>query len=63
MERDEYGNSPDDDEQLNCSYPDCGCDENRLCMAKNGPSGIAFTFNRPKRNYPWDERSRSYSGR
>ena len=33
---DAYGNT--ENEQTNCSFPDCGCDGARLCMAKNGPS-------------------------
>lgn len=33
---DDYGNTSDS--FLYCSFPDCGCDGARLCMAKNGAS-------------------------
>lgn len=33
---DDYGNTAYS--FLHCSFPDCGCDGARLCMAKNGPS-------------------------
>lgn len=33
---DQFGNT--EDQFDNCSFPCCGCDGNRLCMAKNGPS-------------------------
>lgn len=33
----------------NCSFPDCGCPEARLCQAKNGPNSGARTMNREKR--------------
>lgn len=45
-ETDEYGNTEDSFD--NCSYPDCGCDGARLCMAKNGPNGVATILNREK---------------
>jgi len=32
-EVDQYGNTEDD--FRNCSFPDCGCDGARLCMARN----------------------------
>jgi len=35
-EVDKYGNT--ENQFDNCSFPDCGCDGARLCMAKNGPS-------------------------
>lgn len=41
---DEYGNT-ERVPFLNCSFPDCGCDGSRLCMAKNGPSGCANSLN------------------
>ena len=41
---DKYGNPPN--ELINCCYPDCGCDGARNCMAENGASSCAFTFNR-----------------
>ena len=40
---DEYGNTEAD--FLNCSFPDCGCDGARNCMAPNGPSGGACAIN------------------
>lgn len=40
---DAYGNT--EDEQANCSFPDCGCDGARLCMAKNGASKDAQECN------------------
>lgn len=35
-EIDDYGNTENDFRF--CSFPDCGCDGARLCMAKNGAS-------------------------
>ena len=46
-EYDRYGNEIDG-EFLYCSFPDCGCDGARLCMAKNGPSWCALTLNLEK---------------
>ena len=40
---DGYGNTADDFRY--CSFPDCGCDGARLCMAKEGPSDTAHTIN------------------
>lgn len=40
---DAYSNT--EDEQINCSFPDCGCDGARLCMAKNGASRNAEKCN------------------
>jgi hypothetical protein len=36
LEVDFYGNTEECFD--NCSFPDCGCDGSRLCMAKNGPN-------------------------
>lgn len=41
---DKYGNEIDGD-FINCSFPDCGCDGARLCMAKNGASEAACKGN------------------
>ena len=30
---------------INCCFPDCGCDGNRLCDAENGASERAFSEN------------------
>ena len=43
LEVDQYGNTEDSFEY--CSFPDCGCDGARLCMAPNGPSDHANTGN------------------
>ena len=43
-EYDQYGNEIDGD-FLYCSFPDCGCDGARLCMAKNGASESACSGN------------------
>ena len=40
---DAYGNT--EDQFDNCCFPDCGCDGERLCMAKNGASDRAFSQN------------------
>lgn len=40
---DTYGNT--EDQFDNCSYPDCGCDGARLCMAKSGASDFAGRSN------------------
>lgn len=34
LEVDGYGNTSED--FINCSFPDCGCDGSRLCMAPSG---------------------------
>ena len=39
LEVDQYGNTCEDFDY--CSFPDCGCDGARLCMAKKGPSDNA----------------------
>ena len=44
MKFDKYGNEIDG-EFLYCSFPDCGCDGARLCMAKNGASEEASIGN------------------
>ncbi len=41
---DKYGNEIDG-EFLYCSFPDCGCDGARLCMAKNGASDLSNSCN------------------
>ena len=40
---DDYGNTEDDFKY--CSFPDCGCDGSRLCMAPSGASENAFKGN------------------
>jgi hypothetical protein len=40
---DAYGNTAYDFKY--CSFPDCGCDGARLCMAKEGPSDSANSGN------------------
>ena len=40
---DKYGNTEDQFDY--CSFPDCGCDGARLCMAPQGPSDHASTGN------------------
>ena len=46
--RDDYGNVIIDgeyEELIYCTFPDCGCDGERLCMAKNGASDTAKRIN------------------
>lgn len=40
---DKYGNT--EDQFDHCSFPDCGCDGARLCMAKDGASELAGRAN------------------
>jgi len=40
---DDYGNTEMDFKY--CSFPDCGCDGARLCMAKNGASDNSLSYN------------------
>lgn len=40
---DPYGNTAYDFKY--CSFPNCGCDGARLCMAKEGPSDRAYDGN------------------
>lgn len=40
---DTYGNTEED--FLHCSFPDCGCDGARLCMARNGASAAGRQYN------------------
>ncbi len=45
---DKYGNLMADLENgrmVNCCFPDCGCDGQRLCMAENGASENACRRN------------------
>lgn len=45
---DKYGNLMADLENgrmVNCCFPDCGCDGERLCMAENGASDYARSRN------------------
>lgn len=42
-EVDRYGNTEED--FINCAFPDCGCDGERLCMAKSGASEDARCCN------------------
>jgi len=43
LEVDDYGNTEAD--FINCSFPNCGCDGQRLCMAPEGPSENAVKCN------------------
>jgi hypothetical protein len=43
LEVDQYGNTEADFKY--CSFPDCGCDGSRLCMAKEGASEHACQGN------------------
>ena len=36
-----YGNPKDGSRLINCCFPDCGCDGERLCMAEKGSSDRA----------------------
>lgn len=40
---DDYGNTPNS--FLYCSFPDCGCDGARLCMAPSGASDRSCSSN------------------
>lgn len=42
---DKYGNPLNGDRLINCCFPDCGCDGERLCMAENGSSDRARSQN------------------
>lgn len=44
---DQYGNTEDSFKY--CSFPDCGCDGARLCMAGN-PNGAACAMNIERRS-------------
>lgn len=46
LEVDRYGNTEDSFE--NCSYPDCGCAGERLCMAPSGPNYASRSLNLEK---------------
>lgn len=43
LQVDAYGNTEDQFDY--CSFPDCGCDGSRLCMASNGASERAISQN------------------
>jgi len=43
LEVDDYGNTEAD--FLNCCFPDCGCDGQRLCMAPSGANSNAMECN------------------
>lgn len=43
LDVDQYGNT--EDQFDNCSFPDCGCDGSRLCMAANGASDDSCSYN------------------
>lgn len=47
---DRYGNR--DGELKYCSFPDCGCDGARLCMAEEGASWASIQLNLEKRASP-----------
>jgi len=49
LQVDENGNTEDQFDY--CSFPCCGCDHNRNCMAKNGPNGISCSFNINKEDF------------
>lgn len=40
----------DRDENVNCCYPDCGCDGARLCMAESGPNVGSMSMNFERRS-------------
>ena len=42
---DKYGNDVNGDHIEFCCFPDCGCDGERLCMAKHGASERALRGN------------------
>jgi len=43
IEVDRYGNTAED--FRNCSFPDCGCDGQRLCMAPSGANQDSLRCN------------------
>ena len=45
IDTDEFGNPLDGDRLIYCSFPRCGCDGARLCMAENGASDEALGGN------------------
>jgi hypothetical protein len=49
---DDYGNPTDGSRLINCCFPDCGCDGERLCMAENGASSGACAMNIERRSLP-----------
>lgn len=46
---DKYDNPVDGSKIINCCFPDCGCDEARLCMAKNGANYCSRVLNIEKK--------------
>ena len=46
LDVDQYGNTEAD--FLNCCFPDCGCDGNRLCMAPSGGNNCSVALNYEK---------------
>jgi len=50
LEVDEYGNTEDSFE--NCSFPNCGCDGARNCMAPSGANYASNTLNLEKGRKP-----------
>ena len=60
LDVDDYGNT--EEELVYCCYPNCGCDGERLCMAKNGSSDRAKKYNKEgmyERSCPKDRLMRS----
>lgn len=47
---DDYGNTAYS--FLYCSFPDCGCDGARLCMAKSGPNMASSVLNIERESIP-----------
>lgn len=47
---DDYGNTPYS--FLYCSFPDCGCDGARLCMAKSGANMASSVINIERGSLP-----------
>jgi hypothetical protein len=48
---DQYGNPLTGDRLIYCSFPDCGCDGARLCMAERGASSAALSLNIERGTY------------
>ena len=52
LEVDRHGNTEDQFEF--CSFPDCGCDGARNCMAPSGASRPSLTWNIEKHRYAFE---------
>lgn len=53
------GNEPAFQEDNQCTFPDCGCPEARLCMVGN-PNEASLNLNRPKRSALKNRRTSKY---